>query len=131
VNTSANGGYFATFANLAIDKYRVNVTARYLSLKANTTDIFDIVGIQANCQIKTMSLSGVALDATTGLKIPSGVASLTIQETGDRKDATVSNGAWSTDMVTCVVPEKAYTVTVMVTDNQGKVSWSELRFKAP
>jgi hypothetical protein len=131
VNSSSNGKYFATFGNLEIDVYRVNVTARYQSLMANNTDIFDIVGIQTNCQIKTISLSGIALDATTGLKIPSGVASLTIEETGDRKDAAVSNGAWSSDMVTCVVSEKAYTLTVMVTDNQGKVSWSELKFKAP
>lgn len=131
INSSADGKYFATFGNLEIDVYRVNVTAKYQSLEANNTDIFDVVGIQSNCQIKTISLSGVALDATTGLRIPSGVASLAIQETGDRKDVTISNGAWSTDMVTCVVPEKAYTVTIMVTDNQGKVSWSELKFKAP
>lgn len=131
INSSTNGKYFATFSNLGLDQYRVNVTARYESLRANVTSIFDIVSQHGNCQIKTISLSGRALDATTGLRISSGTASLTIQETGDTKDVTVTNGAWSTDMITCVIQGKSYTVTIKITGDQGKVSWSELKFTVP
>lgn len=131
INTSKNGKYFATFGNLDPDSYQVNVSARFESVRANATDTFDIINPLGNCQIKTIILTGKALDATTGLRIPAGGVSVTILETGDKKDGTVTDGAWSVSMVTCVVSGSRYTATVKITDNQGKISWSEIQFAAP
>ena len=130
-NTSETGKYSATFTNLGAPAYRVNVTARYQSLRANITDIFNVVSIHGNCQTKTINLRGRALDATTGEEIPSGTASLTIEKTGDKKDVAVVSGVWSANMVTCLISGGQYTVTVKITDNNGKVSWSEIMFTAP
>mgnify|MGYP001612566411 CR=1 FL=1 len=130
-NSSGDGKYFATFNNLDIAAYRVNVTAEYLTLSANAIDVFDIVSIVDNCQTKTITLRGKVLDTTTGLKIPSGTASLTVQETGDKTDTSVVDGAWSVEMTTCVVSGNTYTLTVKLTDNLLKFSLSELKFVAP
>lgn len=130
-NTSTDGKYFATFYNLAIGSYRVNVTAKYQSAVGNVTDTFDVISVYGNCQVKTISLSGKALDATTGLKVQSGTASITIKETGDSKDTPVADGSWGTDINTCLLSGETYTLTVKITDNLGKVSWSGLQFVAP
>lgn len=129
--SSSEGRYFATFAGLAINSYQVNATATYESLRANATDTFDIVNIHGNCNVRTITLSGRALDATTGLKIDSGTAILTIRETGDTDSAAFTNGVWTVDIVTCIVPYQKYTAAVKIVDTTGKVSWSELQFTAP
>ena len=131
MRSSSNGTYFATFSNLDLGIYRVNVSAKYNSLKANATDNFDVINPLGNCNLQTISMSGRALDATTGLAIPSGVASITIKETGDKTDVAISDGVWGADMITCVASGQRYTISIRFVDNQGKVSWSDLQFAVP
>ena len=131
LNSSKDGKYFANFYNLALDNYRVNVTARHGSLRANATDTFGVISIHGSCTVRTIALSGRALDATTGLRITSGAATLTVVETGDRIDTSISNGEWSATLTTCIISGQRYNVVVRITDNAGKVSWSDLQFTAP
>jgi len=130
--TTGSGKYFVTFNTLGIGAYTVNASTVYGASSAAASTTFKIVESIRGCILKTIILSGVAIDTDTGQPINSGTVKISINENGDEFSTGFSNGVWRAEFNTCVITGKAYTVAVQLIDSStGKSSWSQTQFIAP
>jgi len=133
VTSNSIGNFFVSYASgFAIGTYVATASASVSGTTLSSTSIFVIYSASgANCQKQTLSLSAIAYDAVTGSVISSGTAKLIIQETGDEKDVTFTNGAWSASFSTCLTTGGTYHVLSKIVDSSGRSSSSVLIFRAP
>jgi hypothetical protein len=128
---SSGGKYFAIFPNFDFGTYIVNVTANYSYASAFATDTFKVIGKLAGCVAKTVSLSGVAQDYLTGQIISSGTVKIFIKENGDEFSTSFTGGKWSIVFTSCLFPDERHNAIVQIIDSStGRVSWSEIQFRA-
>jgi hypothetical protein len=126
---SADGKYNVLFSSLSVGTYLANVSATYGGLTELCNDIF-IVSSSLTCTEKTVSLSGQALDFTTGQVISSGTFDILIEQTGDTETGNVTNGIWSVDFNTCLITGNRYTLAIKINSTDGRNSWSQSEFIA-
>jgi len=133
VTSNSNGNYFARYpSGFAVGTYNVTVYASYGGKTATNSATLQILSATgANCQTQTISLSALAYDAATGTVITSGTAKLIIQETGDEKDVSFTNGIWSASFNTCLATGSTYHMLAKIVDDNGRSSSSILIFRAP
>ena len=130
--TSSSGKYSVTFDTLGTGTYTVNASTVYESSNVATSTTFKVIESIRGCILKTIVLSGVAIDTDTGQSINSGTVKISINENGDEFSTGFSNGAWRAEFNTCVITGKTYTVAVQLIDSStGKSSWSQTQFIAP
>jgi hypothetical protein len=127
VQSTSGGKYSADFTGLGLGSYVANVTA----YGTTCTDTFEIKTSVPCEKERTIQLSGVARDFITGELVTSGNVSLVIEETGDEKIVSISNGLWSTSFKTCLAPGERYTLGIMIIDPAGKSSHARTQFIAP
>jgi hypothetical protein len=125
--TSSGGKFSVQFGPFSEGTYFVNVTAG----SAVCTDYFAVITPTPSCVEKTITLSGAAYDSTTGEIIPSGTAKVAIQETGDEREESFTNGEWSVTFTSCFVSSNRYNAAVKITDVSGKASYSQIQFITP
>jgi hypothetical protein len=125
---SSEGKFYAEFEGLDKGNYTANLTANNSSSVCEASDEFEIKESLLGCEMKNISLTGLARDFLTGQPI-SGIVKVLIKETGDEFSKSFDSGKWSLSFTACLISDQRYTAIIQVEDLQGRKSWAEITFR--
>jgi hypothetical protein len=128
LTASSEGKFYAEFEGLEKGNYVANLTANYSSSVCEASDEFEIKESLADCEIKNISLSGLATDFLRGQAI-SGNVKVLIKENGEEFSEDFDSGRWDISLTTCLIPDQRYTAVIQITDLKGRKSWAEILFR--
>ena len=130
-HSSPNGNFFLVFNLSQPGTYLAELQANYLISSINLTKSFEVKREYERCVLRSLSLSGKAIDWDTGKPIESGTVVIVIKEKGDVFSGNIHKGRWQLNFTSCLVPGKDYTLQIILKTSTGKISITQSKFKAP
>jgi len=129
--SSPNGNFFLVFNLSQPGIYLAEIQANYLVSSVNLTKTFEVRREYERCVLRTLNLTGKAIDWDTGEPIEAGTVIIIIKEKGDVFIGNIHKGKWQLNFTSCLVPGKDYTLQIILKTPTGKISISHSKFKAP
>ena len=131
--TSDSNGlyYFILSEQFATGEYKVNITANKNGEENYCTDVLKLfLPSKLLCERKSIKVEGSAVYSSTGGPISQGNVTIIISETGEKAQASFSQGHFSVQFSPCLIAGKGYTLVIKVEDGNGKYGWANLFFIA-
>ncbi|MEM5879541.1 MAG: hypothetical protein QXU74_03560, partial [Candidatus Aenigmatarchaeota archaeon] len=118
----SNGTFYTTFTGLSLGTHTVTVNSTASFYDGSCTDTVEILssGQATSCIERTIGVSGVAIESSTGDPIPSGSISISILDTRYTNSTTFTGGSYNISLKVCLEQNKRYIVRVAVRSDTGK-----------